>query len=48
MEQFDFATLTETFVDNNFDMSAGFFSVIMSNMLVLLSSCRAKGDDREA
>ena len=25
VEQFDFATLTETSVDNNFDMSAGFF-----------------------
>ena len=34
VEQFDFVTLTETFVDNSFDMSD--FFVSMSNMLVLL------------
>ena len=52
MEYFDFVMLTETFVGNSFDMSGVFclflfFSVIMSDMLVVLSSCRTKRDDRE-
>ena len=46
VEQFDFVTLVETFVDNTFDMSV-FFSVIMSNSSVQLSSCHTKGDDQE-
>ena len=45
VEQFDFVTLVETFVDNTFDMSV--FSVIMSNSSVQLSSCHTKGDDQE-
>ena len=47
IEQFDFVTLVETFVDNTFDMSGVFFSVIMSNSSVQLSSCHTKGDDQE-
>ena len=46
VEQFDFVTLVETFVDNTFDMSV-FFPVIMSNLSVQLSSCHTKGDDQE-
>ena len=46
VEQFDFVTLVETFVDNTFDMSV-FSPVIMSNLSVQLSSCHTKGDDQE-
>ena len=47
VEQFDFVTLVETFVDNTFDMSVFFLPVIMSNSSVQLSSCHTKGDDQE-
>ena len=46
MEQFDFVTLTETFVDNSFDMPGVFCDHV--KYVVLLSICLTKGDDREA
>ena len=46
VEQFDFVTLVETFVDNTFDVCCCFL-MIMSNSSVQLSSCHTKGDDQE-
>ena len=47
VEQSDFVTLVETFVDNTFDMSVFFLPMIMSNSSAQLSSCHTKGDDQE-
>ncbi len=45
VEQFDFVTLVETFVDNTFDLSVFFGDYV--KFVCPVSSCHTKGDEQE-